>query len=85
MILLSGHSLTPARKVPLESMSLNIQERDTTATITPADMTGIQIKSWMKDDTAPGKGYVYRVRSIKNAFARRTTSPNGYPVYRKSW
>lgn len=68
MILLSGHSLAQARRVPLEAMSLSIRERDTTASIVPAEMTGIRIKSWMKDDTAPGKGIVYRVRSIQQTF-----------------
>lgn len=68
MILLSGHSLAQARRVPLEAMSLSIRERDTTATITPADMEGIQLKSWMKDDTNPGKGIVYRVRDIDQNF-----------------
>lgn len=68
MILLSGHSLAQARRVPLEAMSLNIRERETTATITPADMEGIQLKSWMMDDTNPGKGIVYRVRDIDQNF-----------------
>ena len=68
MILLSGHSLAQARRVPLEAMSLSIRERETTATITPADMEGIQLKSWLMDDTNPGKGIVYRVRDIDQNF-----------------
>ena len=72
MILLSGHSLTHARRVPLESMSLQLKERDSTATITPADMTGITVNSWMMDDTEPGKGIVWRVKSISEAYATRT-------------
>ena len=72
MILLSGHSLTPARKVPLEAQSLQLKERDTTSTITPADMTGIGVNSWLQDDTNPGKGIVYRVRSIQTAFSTNT-------------
>ena len=68
MILLAGKSLTQERRVPLEAMSLSIRERDTTATIVPADMKGIQLKSWMKDDTAPGKDIVYRVRDIDQNF-----------------
>lgn len=68
MILLSGHSLAQARRVPLEAMSLSLRERETTATITPADMEGIQLKSWMMDDTNPGKGIVYRVRDIDQNF-----------------
>lgn len=72
MILLNGRSLTPKRKVPLETMSLMLKERESTASITPGDMTGIQVNSWLKDETEPGKGIVWRVRSIAQAYATRT-------------
>ena len=72
MILLNGHSIDPKRKIPLESMSLQLKERDSTATIVPADMTGIGVNSWMKDDTEPGAGIVWRVRSISQAYATKT-------------
>lgn len=69
MILLSGHSLTQARRIPLEALSLSLKERESTATMTPADMTGITTESWLQDDTDPGKGIVWRVRSIQTAYA----------------
>ena len=72
MILLNGRSLTPKRKIPLEAMSIQMKERDSTATMTPADMTGIQVNSWVRDETEPGKGIVWRVRSISQAFATKT-------------
>ena len=72
MILLSGHSLTQDRKVPLEALSLNLTERDSSANMTPADMTGIGIDSWFQDDTNPGAGIVWRVKSISQAFATDT-------------
>ena len=72
MILLTGHSLTPAKKIPLESMNLQLKERESTATIVPADMDGIGVNSWMKDDTEPGAGIVWRVKSISQAYAIRT-------------
>ena len=72
MILLSGHSLTPARRVPLEGMGLRLTERDASASMTPADMTGIDSNSWLQDETAPGQGIVWRVRSIQQAYATRT-------------
>ena len=72
MILLQGHSLSRVKKIPLENMSLQLKERDSTATITPADMSGITINSWMVDDTEPGKGIVWRVKSISEAYATRT-------------
>lgn len=74
MILLNGHSLTPKRRVPLESMNLKITERDSTATIVPADMAGITIDSWLLDDTAPGKGIVWRVKGISEEFHSETVS-----------
>ena len=72
MILLSGHSLTHSRKVPLEALSIQLKERDSTATMTPADMTGIGVNSWLRDDTNPGAGIVWRVKSISQAFATDT-------------
>lgn len=72
MILLTGHSLTPARKVPVEALSLDLKERDSTANMTPADMTGIGVNSWLRDETNPGAGIVWRVKSISQAYATDT-------------
>ena len=72
MILLQGHSISPLKKIPLETMSLQLKERDSTASIVPADMDGITVNSWMVDDTGPGKGIVWRVKSISQAYATRT-------------
>lgn len=69
MILLSGHSLTHARRIPLDGLSLSLKERESTANMTPADMTGISLDSWFLDDTEPGKGIVWRVTGIQNAYA----------------
>ena len=73
MLLLSGHSLTASRKVPLEAMSLSLSERESTAAITPAEMTGITVASWFQDDTDPGKGIVWRVKSIRKNYGTNTT------------
>ena len=72
MILLSGHSMTSARKVPVEAMSIQLKERDSSASLTPADMTGIQVNSWLKDEGNPGNGIVWRVKSIAQAYATQT-------------
>lgn len=72
MILLSGHSLTPARKVPLEALSIDLKERESTANMTPADMTGINVNSWFKDDTEPGAGIVWQIRNVSTVFATKT-------------
>ena len=70
MILLDGHSLTPVGKVPIESMSLRLRERDSTAEITMAggELYGIAVNSWMQDDD----GTVWRVRSIQHEYADST-------------
>lgn len=72
MILLSGHSLTQARRIPVESLSLSLKERESTATMVPADMDGITTESWLQDDTEPGRGIVWRVSSIQQQFALDT-------------
>ena len=72
MILLSGHSLTHARRVPLEALSLSLKERESTATMTPASMTGIGVSSWFLDDTEPGRGIVWRVKSLGVAYTTNT-------------
>jgi len=76
MILLKGFSIDPGRKLPAESLSLNLKERESTATLVPTDASGIDVGAWVADDTDPGKGMVYRVRSIGNAFATRTNTLN---------
>ena len=72
MILLSGHSLTMARKIDVETQALVLKERQSTSSFTTADMTGITINSWLQDETAPGSGIVWRVRSIQQAFTINT-------------
>lgn len=72
MILLSGHSLTRDRKVPLEKLSMKLSERGSTATMVPADMTGIAYNSWFYDDTDPGSGTVWRVKSISEVYNTNT-------------
>jgi hypothetical protein len=72
MILLQGHSISPLKKIPLEEMSLQLKERESTATMSPTDMSGIGVNSWFKDDTEPGKGIVWRVKSIANAYHTQT-------------
>ena len=72
MILLSGHSLTPARKIPVESMSLQLNERESSATVSPADMTGISTGGWVKSENGPAAGIVWRVKSIEQNYAQNT-------------
>ena len=72
MILLNGHSLTMLRKVDVETQPLVLKERQSTSSITTADMTDINISSWLQDETEPGAGIVWRVKSIQQAFTVKT-------------
>jgi len=73
MILLSGHSLAVNDRFKPERMALNLGERDSTATLTlGTDAPVIQVDNWMKDDTEPGKGIVWRVRAVDTQFNTET-------------
>lgn len=64
MILLNGHSLTADRILPVVGQSLTLNERQSVTELTLDDTSGIGIDSWMRDDTAPGRGIIWRVSSI---------------------
>ena len=75
MLLLSGHSLKATRKITPESMSLQLKERESTATITLGpDAPALSIGTWLQDETDPGKGIVWRVKSIRQAFGTNTVT-----------
>lgn len=74
MILLNGHSLTPVRRLYLESQKLTLNERESVSDLSTTDTDGITMNSWLQDDTDPGAGIVWRVRSIKEEFATETTT-----------
>ena len=72
MILLSGQTLTPGTYFTPESMSLNLSERDSTATMVLGLSPEIAVGKWLKDDTDPGKGIVWRVRSVDTDYNTKT-------------
>lgn len=74
MLLLKGHSLTPARKIRPEKMSLRLTERDSTAEMTPDSMDGITHGVWIQTERGPGAGTVWRVRGIRQDYG--TDMPN---------
>lgn len=75
MLILKGHSLTASRKIVPESMSLSLKERESTATITLGpDAPALSIGTWLQDETDPGAGIVWRVKSIRQAFGTETTT-----------
>lgn len=63
--LLNGHSLTKKEQFVPESMSLNLAERASTATLTVGPSAPeIAVGDWMQDETEPGAGIVWRVKSV---------------------
>ena len=72
MILLNGHSLTALKKIDTEAQTLTLKERESTCDFTPADMTDITVNSWFLDETNPGSGIVWRVKSIQQAYTTNT-------------
>ena len=73
MILLNGHSLKKKNYIQPESMSLNLEERNSTATMTLGpEAPEISVGEWLQDDTEPGKGIVWRVRMIQESVETQT-------------
>lgn len=73
MTLLSGHSLTGITQFEPESMQLNLSERQSTATITVGDEAPeIVVGDWIRDDTEPGQGIVWRVKTVDTQYERHT-------------
>ena len=74
MILLKGMSLEPEVRFTPETMSLNLVDSGiSTASMTLGpEAPEIALRDWLKDDTAPGKGIVWRVSSISTDYASKT-------------
>ena len=70
MILLSGQTLTPKRFFTPERMSLTLTDTGVSTanmTIGP-DAPAVAVGDWMKDETDPGAGIVWRVRSVETDY-----------------
>ena len=72
MFLLSGHSLTVAKKIPLQSLNVTLKERESVASMVPLDMNGIYYNSWFYDEAYPNGGTVWRVKSITQDYDTHT-------------
>ena len=73
MILLKGRSLTIKNHFMPESMSLSLEERNSTASMTLGpDAPEINVGDWVKDETEPGKGIVWRVKTVDEAVETQT-------------
>ena len=73
MILLQGQTLQQKNWFRPESMQLQLGERDSSATITVGpEAPEIAIGDWMRDDTEPGLGVVWRVKSVDTNYRENT-------------
>ena len=73
MILLNGQSLTPAGQFEPEAMGLNLEERKSTATMQLGPSApDIAVGAWLLDNTAPGAGIVWRVKSCDTTYNTKT-------------
>ena len=73
MILLNGHSLTAGQKFTPETMQLTLAERNSSASMTVGpDAPQMALGDWMQDDTDPGKGIVWRIKTIDTDYNRQT-------------
>lgn len=65
MILLNGKSLATKNWFRPESMSLSLEERSSSASMTVGPSApALKVGDWLLDDCEPGKGIVWRIRTI---------------------
>lgn len=73
MILLRRNSLERLDAFPVETMSLQLSERQSSASFTVGpDAPEIGVGDWLQDDRDPGAGIVWRVRSIDTSYDKNT-------------
>ena len=73
MMVLLDHDMTPKKRFQPESMALNLEERNSTASITVGpDAPEIKINDWLKDETEPGAGIVWRVKTVNDSVETET-------------
>ena len=75
MIILTRGSLTKAGRFEPETMSLSLSERGSTATLTMAIGTvSLAVGDWLQDDTEPGYGIVWRVKTVDTQYNTKTVT-----------
>ena len=73
MILLSGHTLGVANRFRAESMQLTLDERSSSCTFTVGpEAPGIGMNNWLKIESGPGSGIVWRVKSVTQDYVTNT-------------
>ncbi len=73
MMVLLNHNMQALKRFQPESMALNLEERNSTATITVGpDAPEISINDWLRDETEPGKGIIWRVKTVNKSVETQT-------------
>ena len=73
MVLLRRGTLEKVQVFTPESMQLMLGEKDSTATLSLGpDAPELILGDWLLDDTDPGKGIVWRVKSLDTAYQTKT-------------
>ena len=73
IILLNGRSLVPKHKFQPEKLSINLSERQSTASMTIGpDVPVISVGDWVRIESGPGDGIVWRVKTIDEQFDKKT-------------
>ena len=71
--LLNGKSLEVKNRFLPERMSLSLSERGSTAVLTLGpECPALQVGNWLKDETNPGRGIIWRVKSIETQYDTNT-------------
>ena len=76
MILLEAHSLNYAGMIGDINENLIKKERDCTAAWTPQRIDGLGTDIWLKDETKPGAGIIWRIQSIRQVFGTDINTVN---------
>ena len=71
--LLNGKSLEVKNRFLPERMSLSLSERGSTAVLTLGpECPALQVGNWLRDETNPGRGIIWRVKSIETQYDTNT-------------
>ena len=72
-MIIIDHNLNRLNAFTPESMSLNLEERKSTASMTLGpDAPAIDVGTWLMDDTEPGAGIVWRVKTVDTQYNTNT-------------
>ncbi len=73
MVKLIGHSLQAGEYFSPETMQLTLEERQGSASMTLGpEAPALAVDEWLRDDTEPGKGIVWRVRTVEQNYQTGT-------------